>query len=119
VSTDERCSYSVPESWRVSADRRWAAQEDGAASLGVFGMSSTNWSSHRNAVMAGAPTAVVHEDSATRLWIEGSAGARVWQHVLVNGGNWVCTGDLAAGHQALRWPVVQQIVSTLRVSLER
>jgi len=115
-STKDRCSYTVPGSWRVSADGRWASPPDGAASVGVFAITIASWSTHRATLKAAVRGATVRADTPRRFWIEWIDGPQTRQHISINDGTRVCTADIEATSKTVLPGVVQKIASSLSIA---
>jgi hypothetical protein len=62
------CRYSVPLAWQATG-RGTVSAPDGST-LSVHAIHSEDWPTYRAELRRSAITAVVHEDSASRLWIE-------------------------------------------------
>lgn len=112
---DGRCAFSVPASWFVSADRRWAAPPHGGVFVSVSAF-DTSWSAHLAAIKRAMQTSTVREDSSTRFWVERTDGRRIQQHVSVGNGTGVCSADIEAQSAADATDVLRNIASSIRVA---
>ena len=88
------CMFAVPETWRPNATATFVSAPDGS-SISVARLPIQSWFAHKAKVKAAVTQVkVVHEDSATRLWLESRNNKSTQHYIDVPNGPSVCTGFL-------------------------
>jgi hypothetical protein len=92
-TSDLRCMYVAPVDWRLMTNSDAAQSADGRSWIAAAAIDPALWETHRAQILRDTG-AVVHADTAHRLWVERREGTHLWHHIAVTDGQHACGADL-------------------------